>query len=115
MELYHYGVKGMKWGVRKALKNSPRSKKPKTKEQQIKSIQTTRKVARAAKLGSYALNAIGKHQYTKYASNATPRQVSFVKGAVYTSMALNAIGNVAYTSEYIQRYNYGRNYWKTNK
>lgn len=113
MELYHYGVKGMKWGVRKARRSSPHSKKPKTKEQQIKSIQKIRKVARAAKLGSYALNAIGKHQYSKYASNATPRQVAAVKGAVYASMALNAIGNAAYTSEYIQRFNYGRNYWKT--
>lgn len=115
MELYHYGVKGMKWGVRRARKTSPRSKKPKSKEQQIKSIQKTRKVARAAKLGSYALNAIGKHQYSKYASNATPRQVAVVKGAGYASMALNAIGNAAYTSEYIQRFNYGRNYWKTDK
>lgn len=115
MELYHYGVKGMKWGVRKARKTSPRSKKPKTKEQQIKRIQKTRKVARAAKLGSYALNAIGKHQYSKYASNATPRQVSVVKGAGYASMALNAIGSVAYTTEYIQRYNYGKNYWKNDE
>lgn len=47
-----------------------------------------------------------------YHHGATVGQVNVVKGAGYASKALNIVGNLAIGSEMVQRYRYGRDYWK---
>ena len=64
--LAHYGVKGMKWGVRKDRKRS--SRQPRTEEQKAKRKQVAKKVAIG--VGSAAVVAGGAYACLLYTSDA---------------------------------------------
>lgn len=109
----HYGVLGMKWGIRKNRSSSSSSKKRKSNEQRIKDIKTTRKVKHIARASSRISLSVGKHLYDKNKNRIVdPKTVNTVKSLGIVGNVLKRVGDIAAVSEYIQSYNYGRNYWK---
>lgn len=121
-ELCHYGVKGMKWGVRKTEYSRNKKSKPKkekenpsskkdTDAKRRKDIRKSGTIAFASKAASKALYAIGKKQYDKYKDNASPERAAAIKGMGYASKALNVIGDTAFTLNAVQRYRYESDYW----
>ena len=122
--IYHHGIKGMKWGIRRYQNKdgsltSAGKKKYNNKtsydknKHRIKNIVKTQRVAVISKIASKALNSIGQKYYNKYSRNATPLNVAVTRGLGYSSKALNIIGDVAITSNVVQRYKYARDYWKS--
>ena len=119
--LYHYGVKGMRWGVKRSRnKNKTRSKtKGKSRkkvldknEEQLESIARTRRLVAGSKLASEALMSIAQKTYNKYKDNGTPGQAAIVTGSARASQVLDLIGDVATTSLINQQYQYVVNYWR---
>lgn len=135
--LWHWGIKGMKWGVRRyqnkdgtlteagkkryssseqiKTKSSTASKKRKQTREKKKEIearqQKRKKVATAlttvsigSHIASKVLANIGRQQYQKYASSASPFNVAVVRGTGYASVALNVIGKATGVASLISRY-----------
>lgn len=140
--LMHYGVKGMKWGVRRrqnedgtlttsgkkrynapgtsAKASSPKRSKPKSNarktEEDLKrkreNIAKTDKVMYGSKIASAVLKNIGQQTYNRYANDANKAQVNIVRGSAYASDVLNAIGDMAWISSTAQRVDYNNRFWK---
>lgn len=140
--LIHYGIKGMKWGVRRYQNedgtltssgkkrydvSAPATKKSSTKRSKSKStaknteedlkrrranIAQTDKIMYGSKLASAVLKTIGQQTYDSYANNATNAQVNIVKGSSYAADVLNAIGDMAWISSAAQRADYNNRFWK---
>lgn len=140
--LMHYGVKGMKWGVRRyqnedgtlttsgkkrynapgasAKSSSPKRSKPKSNarktEEDLKrkreNIAKTDKVMYGSKIASAVLKNIGQQTYNRHANDANKAQVNIVRGSAYASDVLNAIGDMAWISSTAQRVDYNNRFWK---
>lgn len=140
--LMHYGIKGMKWGVRRyqnedgtltssgrkryddstpvvkesSAKRSKSKSTAKKTEDDLKrrraNIAQTDKIVYGSKLASAVLKTIGQQTYNNYANNATNAQVNIVRGSAYASDVLNAIGDMAWISSAAQRADYNNRFWK---
>ena len=90
-----------------------KKKKKKSNERRIKDIKTTRKVKHIARTMSNISLSVGKHLYDKNKNRIVdPKTVNTVKSLGIVGNALKRVGDIAAVSEYVQSYNYGRNYWK---
>ena len=101
-ELYHYGVKGMKWGVRKTPVRSPsKSKKSKSGLFNLKLRKSKTKAASSKKSTSESTKsisemtddelrrAINRMQMEKQYKDLSPKQIS--KGKAFTKRVMNNI------------------------
>lgn len=101
-ELYHYGVKGMKWGVRKTPVRSPsKSKKSKSGLFNLKLRKPKTKIASSKKSTSESTKsisemsddelrrAINRMQMEKQYKDLSPKQIS--KGKAFTKRVMNNI------------------------
>lgn len=116
-ELYHYGVLGMKWGVRKARRLSEKSKKTSNKSEAKaladRSKATTERHMRLAggkkayeytareSLGktiakSYLLGTYGALKYNQVKADGGSRGEAFVEGLIYANVNALTGGIMSY-------------------
>lgn len=132
-ELYHYGVPGMKWGVKrtdrsinrknasdhkgKGLTVSQASKQSKTHKvinkkpkdatekywQNQKNNAKIRRIGYGSKIAGSVMTSVGKKIYDQYKFNATPGKVAVINVLGRGGKALSGIGDVAVTTSLIKQ------------
>lgn len=108
-DIYHYGVKGMKWGVRRKRKSSGRPDRKNASDDYRRSVELSRKPMH--ELSNTELQDLNyrynlERQYAQYSAKPLTRGQKFArkagKAAVGTLSAVAIAGGVAYVTTKIK-------------
>ncbi len=106
--MYHYGVKGMKWGVRKKVKNTVKSLSSKHTKNYSSDYEETRTIRRKSskKLSNEQLKKLNKRmnleqEYNRLSTQTTNRGINVARNIVATAGTIGGLYAIS-RSDYVK-------------
>ncbi len=106
--MYHHGVKGMKWGVRKKVKNTVKSLSSKRTKNYSSDYEETRTIRRKSskKLSNEQLKKLNKRmnleqEYNRLSTQTTNRGINIARNIVATAGTIGGLYAIS-RSDYVK-------------